>query len=74
MIKYLLLAAFVYVAFIWLQRAAAGARKSARSGAPGAQEKMVTCAHCGVHLPQSESVSEGSRIFCTDEHRIAGPK
>jgi uncharacterized protein len=71
MIKYLLLAAFVYFVFAWLQRSAAGARKSAQSAA---QENMVTCAHCGVHLPQSESVSEGSRIFCSDAHRIAGPK
>jgi uncharacterized protein len=73
MIKYLLLAVFVYLAFAWLQRAA-GTRKSAQAGTGGSQEKMVTCAHCGVHLPQSDGVSEGSRIFCSDEHRIAGPK
>lgn len=40
-------------------------------------EKMVQCAHCGVHLPVSEAVSDaaGAR-FCSEEHRLqyAGPR
>jgi uncharacterized protein len=30
---------------------------------------MVTCARCGVHLPESESIRVGSKHFCSEEHR-----
>jgi uncharacterized protein len=32
-------------------------------------EDMVRCAHCGVHLPRSESVESGGQFFCSAEHR-----
>jgi uncharacterized protein len=35
-------------------------------------ERMVTCAHCGVNLPESESVGAGGRHYCSDEHRRLG--
>ena len=34
-------------------------------------EDMVRCAHCGVHLPKSESLEEGGHFFCGAEHRDA---
>ncbi|HET9976117.1 MAG TPA: PP0621 family protein [Burkholderiaceae bacterium] len=37
-------------------------------------EGMVACAHCGVHLPRSEAVVDGVRPYCSDAHRIAGPR
>ncbi len=40
---------------------------------PRAAERMVECAHCGVHLPESEAVKQADRYFCSDEHRrLAG--
>jgi uncharacterized protein len=32
-------------------------------------EDMVRCAHCGVHLPRSESVKSGQAFYCSVEHR-----
>ena len=32
-------------------------------------EDMVRCAHCGVHLPRSESITSEGDFFCSDEHR-----
>jgi uncharacterized protein len=32
-------------------------------------EDMVRCAHCGVHLPKSESILAGGNFFCCAEHR-----
>jgi len=32
-------------------------------------ENMVRCAHCGIHLPRSESVERAGRYFCSTEHR-----
>lgn len=34
-------------------------------------EDMVRCAHCGVHLPKSESILAGGSFFCCAEHRDA---
>jgi len=33
-----------------------------------ASEDMVRCAHCGVHLPESESIVNEGDFFCSDKH------
>ena len=33
-----------------------------------ATEDMVRCAHCGVHLPRSESHAGDGESFCSEEH------
>jgi len=35
---------------------------------PAAAEDMVRCAHCGVHLPRSESHTGHGEFFCSEEH------
>lgn len=32
-------------------------------------ENMVSCAHCGVHLPEKDAIRDGERFFCCKEHR-----
>ena len=33
-------------------------------------EDMVSCTHCGVHLPKSEAItSHNNQYFCCTEHR-----
>lgn len=68
--KYLLLIAFVAIVWwVWKKRSVQGsgpARPAARE-----PEAMVACAHCGLHLPRSDSVSENGAYFCSDAHRLA---
>ena len=58
-------------------QAGQGAARSANGAAAGASgkgtlpEPMVRCAECGVHAPRSESVSVGTRSFCSSEHARA---
>lgn len=33
-------------------------------------EDMVKCAHCGVHMPLSESTLSKGNHFCSNEHRL----
>ncbi len=33
---------------------------------------MVQCAHCGLHLPESEALFGGKQPYCTEAHRQAG--
>ena len=35
-------------------------------------ERMVACARCGVHLPESEALEGDGGRFCSDEHRRLG--
>ena len=71
MSKFLLLILIVVV--VW--RLAKGFRNKdadGRGSAP-APERMVSCEHCGLYLPQGEAVGEGGRYFCCAEHRrLAG--
>jgi len=30
--------------------------------------KMVACAHCGVHVPESEAFQNGDKFYCSREH------
>jgi uncharacterized protein len=34
-----------------------------------ADENMVRCEHCGIHLPRSESVTTHGTFYCTSEHQ-----
>lgn len=52
---------------------AAPAEAPARSAGPDF-EQMVACAHCGLHVPESEGLQGGGRFYCSDEHRRLGPR
>lgn len=35
-------------------------------------EKMVICAYCGLHVPETECIAAAGRHYCSDEHRRLG--
>lgn len=54
-----------------------GRRASTRkpkADAPAAGERMVSCAHCGVHMPQSDAISGDGIYFCGEAHRRLGAR
>jgi uncharacterized protein len=51
----------------WLRRPAAKPGKTA-AGERDA-ETMVSCAYCGLHVPQKECVADHGRYYCGEEHR-----
>jgi len=61
---------------LWLVFGRRGRRDAPPSHRPpaGGAEGMVACAHCGVHLPRSEALADGARLFCSAAHRLAGPR
>lgn len=67
-----LLRLIIILAGLWLvltivKRALASRRKSP-SDKP-AVAKMVACAYCGVHLPESEAVRDENKHYCSAEHQ-----
>jgi len=65
-IFFVLLAVAAYL--VWKSLLRAGRRTDAQPPAATAQA-MVSCAHCGLHLPQADALVVGNRYFCSDEHR-----
>lgn len=77
--KFLLLVALGAIVYFLLRnykRAIARQQGADRQAAPAERpsgEDMVRCAHCGVHLPRSESYLSEGKLYCSDEHRLLGP-
>lgn len=70
--KYLLLLAFLGVLWwVWKKRSVEPPQPPARRPDPQA-EKMVSCAHCGLLLPESDSLAAGDDFYCCEAHRQAG--
>jgi uncharacterized protein len=78
-LKYLLVL-FVVAIGVWMvstrSRKPGGRDDAARdkpSSAPAAKpQQMLRCAHCGLHLPASDVVTDGSLAYCSESHRRLG--
>ena len=52
------------------QSSQSNGQTSAQTAAAEMVEKMVSCSHCGIHVPLSEAVqSNGGSFFCSIEHQ-----
>ena len=71
--KFILLVLAVLV-LLWMLRSSLrrmrppGRMPPAQTSTPQA---MLTCAHCGVHLPRDEALPGRGGVFCDDAHRAA---
>jgi uncharacterized protein len=71
-VKYLLLLVLAVFVFWYLSRKNRPQNpddQPAKKSATPEPETMVRCAHCGVHLPGPEAVSENGVFFCSEQHR-----
>jgi uncharacterized protein len=72
----------VVAVWLWLGRRRGqvppkeAAKKPTGADAAGnAPQAMLACAHCGVHLPAADVVADAAgRPFCSEAHRLAGPR
>jgi len=65
----------VVVVFVWLMLGARGRSKPKRGKAPeGQAQSMIECDHCGVHLPRSDAVLDRTGSYCSEAHKLAGPR
>lgn len=65
--KWIILLAVVFLVF-WLFRPFQRRQKHSADTAARAAENMVRCAYCGVHHPESESITGNGHNFCCAEH------
>lgn len=71
LIRLLVIAAVIWLAFILFKRWLAGKTPPRPSSGDHPQERMVKCAYCGVHVPESQALRSGDQTFCSPEHRDA---
>ncbi len=71
----LLLLIVVIAGILWFLLLQRKREAQGKVDAPSARppEKMVTCARCGVHLPESEALLVAGRHYCCAEHGQLGP-
>ena len=80
MMKYLLL--LIVLAFVSFLLGVKRARQPERRGDPSSAappvppgppkpKSIVSCAHCGLHLPQDEALPGRGGMFCGAAHRTA---
>lgn len=74
MLRFLLLLLGLIVAGVYLWR---GLLRLAGRGSGQrlpAKERVVRCAHCGLYVPEGEALVLGPHHFCSEEHRLEGPR
>lgn len=62
----------VYWIFWGRQKGPSANDPTGKSASPATPEKMVVCAHCKLHVPESECVTADGRQYCCEEHRQLG--
>jgi uncharacterized protein len=72
-IRYLLLAAAVWALYIMVRRLLArpGKEQSPEDATP---VDMVSCARCGIHVPQAEALEKDGHFYCCREHLPPGER
>lgn len=72
--KYLIVV-LVIALVVWLLLRSKTDKPAARGPSNKAlPEAMVQCSHCGIHLPRAEALLDERGAFCTEAHRLAGPR
>ncbi len=77
--KYLLLLLLVAI-LVWMISAKSRGRlrrdaqaKATPKPQPAPPQAMLSCAHCGLHMPAADALADGARVYCSDAHRRLGP-
>ena len=62
----------IIFAAIWIWRRFISQPKRTRA-AEDAAAPMVRCAHCGVHIPKAQALSQDQQWYCSQAHLEQGP-
>lgn len=68
MIRLLIIAALVWVAWKLLKNALLSNAQGNPSPPAGNSTRMVKCEQCGVHLPEKEATLKDGHAFCSPLH------
>ena len=66
--RLLLIIALVWLAWRLLKKTLLSDRGTQRPGNLDAPHRMVCCAKCGLHVPESDSLADQGNHFCSQAH------
>lgn len=69
MSRLLILAIIVVFVVYFVKRKLQSGQQNPQAPKPSTNEKMVKCAHCGVHVPVSEALLLNDAYYCSDAHK-----
>lgn len=72
LIRILILLAALWLVLQFVRRAMHRHRRPETDISPPRPARMVACALCGTHVPESEAVHAGERTYCCEAHRRSG--
>ena len=73
----LILLALAVLILVWLVRRALHGRQGGAARPPDTAVtpgELISCAHCGVHLPRAEARPADTGLYCSEEHARLGPR
>ncbi|MEW6513575.1 MAG: PP0621 family protein [Pseudomonadota bacterium] len=68
----LLIGILALIIWFWSGRRRNQRGESDHQSSSSATEAIVVCAHCRLHVPESESILADGHHYCCDEHRKLG--
>ena len=72
MAKWLFFGLLAFVVYrMWMLRGSHQAAARPAGPVTPPVQQIVACDHCGVDLPDSESLKESGRHYCCEQHRAA---
>lgn len=69
LIRILILLAALWLVLHFVRRALRRLQHPDSKESPPVPARMVACALCGTHIPESESIRTSSGVYCNEEHR-----
>lgn len=73
LIRFIVLALVIWLIYRMVRRMLAKPG-SAKPASPQSGTNMVRCAHCGIHIPETEALFRDGHPYCSETHREAGPQ
>ena len=74
MLVRVVLVVLVVAVILWLLTARSRGRSAKGAHKLQQPEAFARCAHCGVHLPINDAVVDRGQAYCSEAHRLAGPR
>lgn len=73
-LRLILIAVFIWIVWVFVKNAYRKQLVKKQQAAENektesSSSKIVKCAVCGVHVPQSEALVAGGKFFCSEAHR-----
>lgn len=69
--RILIIAIAIWLAVLLVRRALRAGRPE-KTHTPPSPPRMLPCAACGVHVPETDALIQGGRTYCCKEHLPLG--